>query len=391
MPFQNGLLILARMNEPALPSDRRLPSLDGWRAVSIALVLGSHFTMTQGFPPGWVRLFDWLFDGILGVRCFFVISGLLITWLLLGELARTGSVNLKHFYIRRALRILPVYWVFLAVIAVLSICTQFHQPAIGWVRNLTFTTNFGDQGWTTGHLWSLAVEEQFYLLWPFAFVMLLRARSQKTVYVLVLLTVFATAAISRTACYLKRSEVASNPLFHRFSFFNYWDSVATGCVLAFILTRRPGWLAVPRARPVAWVTTAALLILVPYVLQRLHLLALLTVPFGAGFEALGLGMLLLQSMAEPGLFFYRMLNTPFAKSIGVLSYSIYIWQQLFSTNASSFGWSPARWFGASTWLIPVFLTSYLSYHWLEMPMLRLRRRFRDVTHGDERLPAAPTA
>src|SRR6185437_12133635 len=81
----------------------RLPSLDGWRAVAIALVLLSHFTATRGFtPPPW---WDRVFQGNLGVRIFFVISGLLITYLLLLEADRRGRPSLRSFYTRRVLRI----------------------------------------------------------------------------------------------------------------------------------------------------------------------------------------------------------------------------------------------------------------------------------------------
>src|SRR3954467_5480457 len=92
----------------------RLPSLDGWRAVAIALVVLSHFEAARGFPaPSWWSL---AFQGNLGVRMFFVISGLLITYLLLIEADRSGRVSLRAFYMRRALRILPVYFLYLGVV-----------------------------------------------------------------------------------------------------------------------------------------------------------------------------------------------------------------------------------------------------------------------------------
>src|ERR1035438_9732252 len=116
----------------------RLPSLDGWRAVSIVLVLGGHTIFTTELRS----LFSWTFDGNLGVRCFFLISGLLITWLLILEHDRTRRVNLWHFYARRALRILPVYLAFLLVIALLVHFTPYHLSRTEWIGNLTFTRNF---------------------------------------------------------------------------------------------------------------------------------------------------------------------------------------------------------------------------------------------------------
>ena len=113
------------MRDPVRSGSARLPSLDGWRALSILLVLGDHCSLAAGFSPRWQSFFDWVFDGNLGVRCFFLISGLLITWLLVRELETTGSVNFRHFYIRRALRILPVYFAFITVVFILSACTSF--------------------------------------------------------------------------------------------------------------------------------------------------------------------------------------------------------------------------------------------------------------------------
>src|SRR5260221_3637137 len=86
----------------------RLPSLDGWRAVAIILVLGFHAEQSQRFPRQLGGVFGF-FDGPLGVRFFFVISGFLITWLLVQEHDYNGCVRLSSFYIRRALRILPAY------------------------------------------------------------------------------------------------------------------------------------------------------------------------------------------------------------------------------------------------------------------------------------------
>jgi len=109
----------------------RLPSLDGWRALSIAMVFGSHVAMAS--PKGETSGFGWFFDGRLGVRFFFVISGFLITWLLLQEAKHSGRVNLRHFYVRRFLRILPVYYTVVLVLCALQWFTRYHeqQPA-GW-------------------------------------------------------------------------------------------------------------------------------------------------------------------------------------------------------------------------------------------------------------------
>ncbi|MEI6078838.1 MAG: acyltransferase [Verrucomicrobiota bacterium] len=151
----------------------KLPSLDGWRAVSIALVLLLHSSYTSGFPSKLDRIINGFDAGVLGVRFFFVISGFLITCLLLREHAETSVISLKHFYARRALRILPVYFFYLVVLGFL---TRYSQAPSAWLANLTFTTNFFPTPFATTHFWSLAVEEQFYFLWPWSLVVVLNQR-----------------------------------------------------------------------------------------------------------------------------------------------------------------------------------------------------------------------
>ena len=138
----------------------RFPSLDGWRAVSILLVLGNHTPVMAGFPWSHARFLTTFLDGNLGVRFFFVISGFLITWLMLKEKAELKYVNLKNFYIRRTLRIWPVYIAFLVVLFFLQTMGMVYQTLDAWRGLLTFTRNFHDEvlGSPRGcHQWPLLV------------------------------------------------------------------------------------------------------------------------------------------------------------------------------------------------------------------------------------------
>lgn len=134
-------------------ASERLPSLDGLRAVSIAMVIGAHAIGAFGLP-GWLQPFAFIIDGDLGVRIFFCISGFLITHLLLHERKRTGSIDLKAFYVRRALRIIPVAYAFIAVLLILTALGQLHLPACNFVTALTFTKNYACAALPDGHLWS---------------------------------------------------------------------------------------------------------------------------------------------------------------------------------------------------------------------------------------------
>src|SRR6185503_16392845 len=146
--------------------DRRVPSLDGLRAISIALVVFCHMAGTRGFPiseaAGNILPF-----AALGVRVFFVISGFLITKLLLAEWSRTGGIDLSRFYLRRTLRIMPPYYVLLVAVAMAASVDLIRLAPGDLAHAATYTSNYApDRSWWIGHTWSLSVEEQFYLLWP---------------------------------------------------------------------------------------------------------------------------------------------------------------------------------------------------------------------------------
>ena len=212
---------------------QKLPSLDGWRAVSIALVLLAHSTFTTSFPTALNPLIvNYFAAGSLGVHFFFVISGFLITWLLLQEQAKHGTISLKHFYLRRALRILPVYFFYLLVLGFL---TRYAQPPSAWLANVTFTTNLFPYPGATEHFWSLGVEEQFYLLWPGLLILILARQKKGGANLLkFLLLPLAVAPLARL---LECKHWYPEPLHIPLLFFNESDSLAYGCVTAVMFAR----------------------------------------------------------------------------------------------------------------------------------------------------------
>lgn len=139
--------------------------LDGLRGLAAALVVAGH----AGVP-------FLAFGGGVGVELFFVLSGFLITTLLLEEFAATGAVNLRTFYARRARRLLPALFVFLAIVGGAALVVGASAELRGVVAGFTYSTNLwrvNDVGLgSMYHLWSLAVEEHFYLVWPIVIVAL---------------------------------------------------------------------------------------------------------------------------------------------------------------------------------------------------------------------------
>jgi len=157
-----------------------LKSLDGLRGVAVSLVVLFHYGL---FPAGWV-----------GVQIFFVLSGYLITTILLGEKDSPPLAYLGRFYWRRSLRIFPLYF-FVLALSFAAYLTIGEPKSLGsdWAFLVTYTTNFGrlrpgDIGPSFTHLWSLAVEEQFYLFWPLLVYFLPEKAFRRTVAAILVLT-----------------------------------------------------------------------------------------------------------------------------------------------------------------------------------------------------------
>lgn len=146
-----------------------IPTLDGWRAIAVTLVIGAHsYTMLMNNGTKAARSLATMFNHAgYGVDIFFALSGYLICTLLLREKNITGTISLFRFYVRRAFRILPPVVLFLAIILLLSNTEMLPHIEIGEILGtLFFYRNYVEGSWYTGHFWSLAVEEQFYAIIP---------------------------------------------------------------------------------------------------------------------------------------------------------------------------------------------------------------------------------
>jgi peptidoglycan/LPS O-acetylase OafA/YrhL len=353
--------------------ESHLPSLDGMRAISILLVLGFHsYVGWTGADPAYA-----VYLGRLGVFIFFVISGLLITWLMIRERDATGAFSLRNFYIRRFLRILPVFWLLILTVSVLR---DAHTITIEWldiVRALTFTHNYPISfahpryyAWWLSHTWSLSLEEQFYLVWPSLFALLPRRVALRLAVTLTL-----AGPILRAAEYFLFPSLRG---FETNAFEAHIDILMAGCASAFLLDSSL-WRKRIRRIPVwpALASTSTFLLIVDPVLVHhfpahsvLVALANLVLPT---LEALAIALTLLVVVAgKPGLT-YRALNARVPVHVGKLSYSLYIWQQLFLAPNDATGF-----FILACRLIAVYLVAFLSFNFFERPFLRLRGRFR---HG----------
>ena len=203
---------------PSLPS--RIPSLDGLRAISILAVVVGHGVPIFGIQS---HLMGHL--GNFGVRVFFLISGFLITTLLLKEWDATGGISIKNFYIRRALRIFPAFYVYVGVVGVLAALGLIELYKGDMMHALTYTMNYHmKRAWYLNHIWSLAVEEQFYLLWPAALMLAGPRRGRMGVAAVLFL-----APLIRLVMYFG-FDASYTALMRHFQAVS--DALATGCVWA---------------------------------------------------------------------------------------------------------------------------------------------------------------
>jgi len=341
-------------------SKPRIRSLDGLRALSIGLVLVSHLVGTANFPlPSQAGRFFAL--GELGVRVFFVISGFLITGILLGE----ESINLRRFYFNRTMRIFPPYYVFLIILTLLAMQSDWSA----WF----YVSNYNPaRPWNVGHTWSLSVEEQFYLCWPFVMKYAGSRRALIGACVFILL-----APIIRL---LEWQLVPSLSEGVDTRFETIADSIAMGCVLAG--TRH--WL---HSQPLyRRLLDSRLMAIVPFIVlaaSALHDHPRLA--FLIGFSAMNLGIALCIDWCvtnHDGIV-GRLLNSGPLTFIGVMSYSIYLWQQIFLNRDSA---SVLCAFPLNILLVAACALG--SYYIVERPALALRRH---LQQGTVKEPAPVTA
>ncbi len=347
----------------------RIPSLDGLRALSIALVMFAHLNDTRGFISS-AEVERWQL-GNLGVRVFFVISGFLITTLLLEESDRTGTISLGGFYMRRFFRIFPAFYVLCAVLFVLDAAGVIALHPGDLLTAATYTINYHhDRAWYVGHVWSLSVEEQFYLLWP---AILLIAGIRRGLGVAAAMVFIAP---------LLRIGLGLFPAFRPGigeTFPTVADSLATGCLLAGLgprLARSARWRALIEGR--AW--WLALIAIAVFARNPFTKVAWL---FGETILNVSIAVVIARVITRPNDRFGRLLNTAPLVWIGTLSYSLYLWQQPFLNRHAA---SVMQAFPLN--LILAVAVAHASYFLVERPFLRLRQR---IERRERRPASAPGA
>lgn len=358
------------MSAPPLPRPAtlsRIPSLDGLRALSILLVVGLHtvqrYSLSHPVPRWWFAVFN----GQSGVFIFFEISGFLITTLLLAEHAKRGAVSLRGFYVRRAFRILPPLYLYIGAVAMLGLAgtLQVRQGDV-WTAVL-FVHNIRSYGtWALEHLWSISMEEQFYFVWPFVLVYFLHRPNGKRAAAVFPIAILAVSPVARVLF-----NLSGNAALHHASL-NYlrWDFIMYGCLVA-LLQHSGRFERVYRAATrLPWLPPAVIL-LCNALSARFENRFDLTVGYTINGFAMAIFMLWCTRNARSAV--GRVLNWQPVAWIGVLSYSIYLWQTLFTHSGNEAVFAAWPWIGRfpGNWL-GFMLAAVVSYYLVEQPSLRLR-------------------
>ena len=356
-------------------------ALDGLRGFALIWVVTYHFTSSAGpFPGGWV-----------GLDVFFVLSGFLITAMLLDEVRVHGRVSLPLFYARRACRLLPALFVMLTIWV--GVLLAFHDTswiaatpggdgrgdpvdvgaALGQVGivllygvNWVYALGSGDA--PLAHLWSLAVEEQFYVVWPFVLLLLLKLPLARRIW-----PVLALAAVSAALPLLYWDGGAGTDRIYFGT-----DTRAVGMLMGAVAAlawhrRRSRGTGSPAATPRAWAGMAVVLLL---------LLTVGNIPLkslaGPAIAAVAAMQVVPYLVDRPGSLLGRFYSARALVWLGQRSYAIYQWHYLWATWLNPL--SP--WIGIPVGIAASLLCAVLSWRFFEAPALRYARRFRPAVPVD---------
>lgn len=339
------------------------PTLDGWRAIAVVSTILYHDSRHVLGPSST----DWFQKyGAVGVDIFFGISGLLICSRLLQEEQAQGRINLREFYIRRFFRIVPPMLLFLLVIGALAAVGLIYVMGKEWLAALLFFRNYSwfsakaqVTDWFTSHYWSLSVEEHFYFFLPGLLFFVPKRLRMTALGTLV-------ALIGARRFYLQVFRHVSYLAIYKHTDVRL-DALLIPAMLAIALQnqscrdwfKRLGrlWFA-PAIVSVALLTSEKFPVLTPLAQSFL------------------IPIMLAATVMQPAGIFAQMLEWPVARWIGRISYSLYLWQQLFFVGHFLKDYQPLGFLNTFpvNWLM-VFGCAALSYYLVERPLIRLGHKY----------------
>ena len=351
---------MCNTNKDVVPA--RIGYIDAWRFLAVVMVIQSHIFVYSGLKIAFLTPYSDQLDrlGELGVLIFFVISGFVICSGLVTEKSRTGTICLSAFYVRRFYRIIPPLWLYLSCLLILNMAGMIEISPQQALTSATFLCNMPfPEGcsWFAGHTWTLAYEEQFYLIFPLLIVLVPLINNSAP---------FALAIVGLSIGSVLLSK-AGHPIIGEYLM--YFIFLLTGCCSALLPENIIGRI---RRMPIAvWLSVIGLLLI------------------GIGYLPDGIEKQV-KTVCYPLLILLMVLGTPTRiKAIaavfknkglcylGRISYTVYLWQELVTGNYV--GWL------TFVYIAAVFAFAMISYRYLELPLQRL------ATEMSNRLKAAATA
>lgn len=352
----------------------RITEITGLRCLAVMMVVLGHAQHSlEGGYSGWLYPLKFFSNGSQGVLIFFVLSGFLITSILQAEFKKHGNIDLLDFYARRTIRIWPAFYFYILVVFILSVFGFFavgpqqfaaaalhiwnYSEAIGLVSNSSI---YPDGAWYLGHLWSLSLEEQFYWFWPPILIFTLCSRNKHLLLALIvivpiirILTYFTTPSLRGQLGMMLHTGV---------------DPILIGCYAALIQDRVKALLISSRYRGVL-VSTVFIILFFACPKLAEYFKGGWTATFGKTIEATLAALIIIAISCMKDFWLSRILRTKVAVFIGTISFSLYLWQQLFTGDSFIFVLEfPFN-------IAQAIAAAALSYWLIEKPFFALKKKF----------------
>lgn len=333
------------------------PSLDGFRALAVIIVVLMHYNAHLQS-----EFLDAVFkQAAVGVYIFFVLSGFLITTLLLKERIKYGVISLRKFYLRRFLRIIPLAYLYLLVIGVLNYYLHLGVTTAHFLLSGLFLLNFFQffhVPFYTYHYWSLSVEEQFYIITPV--ILKIGVKGYR---------IFAPALLCFTFVARFMLDKYNGAFAWKFLFdlTRNLDGLLIGSLFSILIfTRLIPWVFIKKNK----VFINLILFPLIFILNRDMGGVVGKIFFNHTFYSVLIAILIISNLHESADIFYKVLNNSIVKYIGMMSYSIYIWQQLFASDVFANNHFVS--------IVCLIIVSYISYNYYEKYFIGLKRQLKSA-------------
>lgn len=344
-----------------------VPELDGLRGAAILGVMVFHARA------------PFLKGGFIGVDIFFVLSGFLITTLLIQEFDGSGTVSLKNFYMRRVLRLGPALIALLIVFCLVSFAVLSEENAnrnyVDAIISLAYLTNWA-RAFSIhppdflGHTWSLSIEEQFYVVWPIILLTMLRVSKKRHHVVVIAAAIALLSWIFRV--YLSMNAATPERLYNGLD--TRADTLMVGCTLGILLS---SGLVSEKSKKIL---QKLLVVIAPISVAFLLAFSMLSKRLDPlmdywGYVAVGLltAALVLDILMTPQSIVRKFLAMRWLVWVGSISYGLYLWHFPIYKTMSALGFHGFAIITVGS--LVTFMVAALSYYVVERPILKLKKRF----------------